>query len=167
MVSGLGGTKPSSLTPFLYHLYKTAECLSQEEDGYYKATRVAKAYGFDDDKEYPLSSDSEESESGAGPSELAPPAEVTPESTKTKREQTPKTPESTWKKKRNAKGEEDGFNLCKQMVKDIKGMATRMSGQLATAKEGYDYLLDIFHQALQAAGGIKQDELVAFIEQRA
>ena len=46
-------------------------------------------------------------------------------------------------------------------------MATRMSGQLATTKEEYKYLLDIFHQALQAAGGIREDELVAFIEQHA
>ena len=28
-------------------------------------------------------------------------------------------------------------------------------------------MLDIFHQTLQAAGGIKEDELVAFIQQRA
>ena len=80
---------------------------------------------------------------------------------------TPKATGGTRKKRTNAKGEDDGFDLCEQTVKDIKGMTTLMSGQLALAKEGYGYLLDIFHQALQAAGGIKEDELVAFIEQRA
>ena len=51
-------------------------------------------------------------------------------------------------------------------MKGIKGMATLMSGQLAMAKEGYEYMLNIFHQALQIAGGIRENELVAFIEQR-
>ena len=95
--------------------------------------------------------------------EPAPPVEVTPESAKTKNKRTLKTIGSTRKKKTNAKGEEDGFDLCKQTVKDIKGMATLMSRQLTMAKEEYEYLLDIFHQALQAAGGIKENELVAFI----
>ena len=148
MVSVFGGTKPSSLTPFLYHLYKTAECLDQEEEAYYKATRVAEAYGFKDSEEDSPSSDSEESGPGADPSEPTPPAEVTPESAKTKRKQTPKAAGSTWKKRTNAKGEGDGFDLREQMIKDIKGMATLMSGQLAMAKEGYEYMLDIFHQAL-------------------
>ena len=40
-----------------------------------------------------------------------------------------------------------------------------MTGQLASAKEGYEYMLDIFHQALQAASGIKETELVEFIQQ--
>ena len=35
-----------------------------------------------------------------------------------------------------------------------------MTDQLALAKEGYEYLIDIFYQALEAAGGIKEDELV-------
>ena len=46
-------------------------------------------------------------------------------------------------------------------------MTTLMSGQLALAKKGYEYLLDIFHQALQVAGRIKENELVAFIQKRA
>ena len=74
--------------------------------------------------------------------------EVTPESAKAKKKQTPKTTESTRKKRTNAKGEEDDFGLCEQTVKDIKGMVTLMSGQMALAKEGCEYLLDIFHQAL-------------------
>ena len=77
----------------------------------------------------------------------------------------PKTTGSTRKKRTNAKGKEDGFDFCEQTVKDIKGMATLMSGQLALAKEGYEYLLDIFHQALQAAGGIQESELVEIILQ--
>ena len=32
MVSGVGGTKPSSLSPFLFHLYKASECLNAEEE---------------------------------------------------------------------------------------------------------------------------------------
>ena len=146
MVSVLGGTKPSSLTPFLYHLYKTVECLDQEEEAYYKATWVAEAYGFEDSEEESNGEDSEESGPGeASPSEPASPVEVTPESAKTKWKQTPKTTGSTRKKRTNAKGEEDGFDLCKQTVKDIKGMSSLMTEQLALAKEGYKYLLDIFH----------------------
>ena len=38
MVSGVGGTKPSALSPFLFHLYKAMECLDEEEVRYYKAT---------------------------------------------------------------------------------------------------------------------------------
>ena len=136
MVSVLGGTKPSSLTPFLYHLYKTAECLDQEKEAYYKATRVAEAYDFEDSEEDSPSSDSEESGPGADPSEPTPPAEVTPESAKTKRKQTSKATGGTRKKNTNAKGKDDGFDICEQTVKDIKGMATLMSGQLAMAKEG-------------------------------
>ena len=32
MVSGVGGTKPSGLSPFLFHLYKAMECLDEEEE---------------------------------------------------------------------------------------------------------------------------------------
>ena len=39
MVSGIGGTKPSTLSPFLFHLYKATECLDAEEETYYKSTR--------------------------------------------------------------------------------------------------------------------------------
>ena len=58
----------------------------------------------------------------------------------------------------------DDFDLCEKTVDDIKEMATLMIGELAPAKEEYGYLLDIFYQALQAAGGIKKTELVAFIQ---
>ena len=51
MVSGLGGTKPSNLSPFLFHLYKAAECLDADEERYFKATRMAEAYGCDDTDE--------------------------------------------------------------------------------------------------------------------
>ena len=86
MVSVLGGTKPSSLTPFLFHLYKAAEYLDQEEEAYYKATRVAEAYGFKDSEEESNHEDSEESgPEETGPSEPGPPVEVTPESAKTKK----------------------------------------------------------------------------------
>ena len=51
MVSGVGGTKPSSLSPFLFYLYKTAECLDAEEEKYYRAARVEEAYGFEDSDE--------------------------------------------------------------------------------------------------------------------
>ena len=37
MVPGVGGTKPSALSPFLFHLYKAMECLDEEEVRYYKA----------------------------------------------------------------------------------------------------------------------------------
>ena len=33
------------------------------------------------------------------------------------------------------------------------------------AKEGYEYLLDVIHSALKAAGGIEVHELVEYIEQ--
>jgi hypothetical protein len=166
MVSGLGGTKPSSLSPFLFHQYKVAECLEQDKERYLKATRVAEAYDFKDSEES-TDEDTKGSEAGeVGPSEPAPPVEVTPKSAKTKRKTTPKSTGGTRKKRISAKGKEDGFNLCEQSMKDIKGMATLMTGQLALAKEGYEYLLDIFHQALQVADGIKEDELVAFIQQR-
>ena len=35
MVSGVGGTKPSSLSPFLFHLYKASKCLDAEEERYF------------------------------------------------------------------------------------------------------------------------------------
>ena len=124
---------------------------------------MVEAYGFEDLDEESTKEGSEESGAEAGPSEPVPPVEVTPESAKTKRKTTPKSIGGTRKKKTNTKGKEDGFDLCEQNVKDIKGMATLMTGQLALAKEGYEYLLDIFHQALQVAGGIKEDKLVALI----
>ena len=39
--------------------------------------------------------------------------------------------------------------------------------QLALAKEGYKYLIGIFYQALKAAGRIREDQLVEFIQQKA
>ena len=75
MVSGIGGTKPSSLSPFLFYLYKTAECLDAEKERYYKATRVEEAYGFNDSDEELEQEGSEGSgAAGAGLSEPAPPA---------------------------------------------------------------------------------------------
>ena len=72
MVSGIGGTKPSSLSPFLFHLYKAAECLDAEEEAYYKSIRVAEAYGLEDSEE---STEERAEESGtegeSGPSEPA------------------------------------------------------------------------------------------------
>ena len=46
MVSGVGGTKPSSLSPFLFHLYTAVGCLDEEEWRFYKAAQVDEAYGF-------------------------------------------------------------------------------------------------------------------------
>ena len=70
MVSGVGGTKPSNLSPFLFHLYKASECLDAEEERYYKATRVEEAYGFDDSDEELEREGSEGSGAAeAGPSE--------------------------------------------------------------------------------------------------
>ena len=91
MVSGLGGTKHSCLTPFLYDLYKFEGCLSKDEESFYKATQVAEQYGVNEDEEEQSGSDSGESGSGAGPLEPAPAAEVTPESKKTKRKQAHRT----------------------------------------------------------------------------
>ena len=50
-MSGVGGTKPSALSPFLFHLYKAMECLDEEEVRYYKAAQVEEAYGFEDSDE--------------------------------------------------------------------------------------------------------------------
>ena len=49
-------------------------------------------------------------------------------------------------------------------MENILGIAILMTDQLALAKEGYEYLIDIFYQALKAAGGIKENELVEFIQ---
>ena len=46
MVSGVGSTKPSSLSPFLFHLYTAIGCLDEEEWRFYKAAQVDEAYGF-------------------------------------------------------------------------------------------------------------------------
>ena len=40
-----------------------------------------------------------------------------------------------------------------------------MTDQLAMAKDGYEYLIDVCHKSLKAAGGIKVYELVEYIEQ--
>ena len=40
-----------------------------------------------------------------------------------------------------------------------------MTDRLAMAKEGYEYLLNVIHSALKAAGGIEVHELVEYIEQ--
>ena len=103
---------------------------------------------MEDSDEESTKEGSEESGARAGPSEPAPPVEVIPESAKTKRKTTPKSTGGTRKKRTNAKCKEDSFDLCEQTVKGIKGMATLMTRQLALAKEGYEYMLDIFHQAL-------------------
>ena len=67
--------------------------------------------------------------------------------------------------RKNAKGEDCGFDLCAQTVENIQGMVTLMTDQLALAKEGYEYLIDIFYRALKATGGIEEHELVAYIQQ--
>ena len=101
-------------------MYKASEWLDAEEERYFKATRVAEAYGFDDSDEDLEQKDSEGSgAAGAGPSELAPPTQVTPKLAKTKRKTTPKSTGRAQKKRTNAKGEEDGFNLCEKTVEDI------------------------------------------------
>ena len=68
--------------------------------------------------------------------------------------------------RKNAKGENCGFDLCAQTVENIQGMTTLMTDQLALAKKGYEYLIDIFYQALKAAGGITEYQLVEFIQQK-
>ena len=39
-----------------------------------------------------------------------------------------------------------------------------MTDRLAMAKEGYEYLIDVYHKSLKAAGGIEVHELVDYIE---
>ena len=128
MVSGVGGTKPSALSPFFFHLYKATECLDEEEVRYYKTTRVDEAYGFEDSDEESKEDGAEETgAAGSGPSALAPPEQVTPEPKKTKRKKTPKSNGGTREIKKNANGEDCGFDLCTQTVENIQGMATLMN----------------------------------------
>ena len=92
MVSGVDSTKPSGLSPFIFHLYKATECLDEEEVRYYKATEVEEAYGFEDSDEESKEGGAEETRAvGAGPSEPAPSEQVTPEPKKTKRKTTPRS----------------------------------------------------------------------------
>ena len=44
-------------------------------------------------------------------------------------------------------------------------MTSLMTDRLAMAKEGYEYLIDVCHKSLKAAGGIEVHELVEYIEQ--
>jgi hypothetical protein len=94
-----------------------------------------------------------------------PPEQVTPEPKKTKRKTTPKSTGGVRKIRKNAKGEDCGFDLCAQTVEDIQGLTTLMTDRLAMAKEGYEYLLDVIHSALKAERGIEVHELVEYIEQ--
>jgi hypothetical protein len=166
MASGIGGTKPSALSPFLFHLYTAVGCLDEGEWGYYRAAQVEDAYGFEASDEEGKEAESEEpGTTGAGPSEPTPPEQVTPEPKKTKRKTTPKSTGGVRKIRKNAKGEDCGFDLCAQTVEDIQGLTTLMTDRLAMAKEGYEYLLDVIHSALKAAGGIEVHELVEYIEQ--
>ena len=74
MVSGVGGTKPSGLSPFFFHLYKAMECLDEEEVRYYKAVQVEEAYGFEGSDEETKEDGAEETGAArASPSEPAPP----------------------------------------------------------------------------------------------
>ena len=111
--------------PFLFHLYKASEWLDAEEERYFKATRVAEAYGFDDlDEESKEDGAEETGGAGAGPSEPAPLEQVTPEPKKTKRKTTPTSIGGIREIRKNAKGEDCGFDLCTQTVEDIQRMAT-------------------------------------------
>ena len=102
---------------------------------------------------------------GAGPSEPAPPEQVTPESKKTKRKTIPRSTGGFWEIRKNAKGQDCRFDLCAQFVENIQGIAALMKDQLETAREGYEYLIDTTYQAFTAAGGIEIHELVGYIEQ--
>jgi hypothetical protein len=165
MVAGIGSTKPSGLSPFLFHLYKEHGCLDEDELRYYKATHVEEAYGFEDSGEESKKDDPlDPGTTGAGPSQPVPPEEVTPEAKKTKRKTTPRATGGSRETRRNPQGTDCGFALCMQSVENIQGLATLMKDQLATAQEGYEYLIDTTAQALTAAGGIEIQELVGFIE---
>ena len=81
---------------------------------------MAETYGLNDSDEESKEEGSEGSRAAeAGPSEPAPLVQITPESTKTKQKTTPKSTGGTRKKRTNAKGEEDGFDLCEKTVEDI------------------------------------------------
>ena len=162
----MGGSKPSDLSPFLFHLYKATECLDEEEIRYYKAAQVEEAYGFEDLDEEEKEAGTEEPEiAGAGPSEPAPPVQVTPEPKKTKKKTTSKSTGGIRETRKNARGEDCGFDLCAQTVADIQGWTTLMTEQLAMAKEGYEYLIDVCHKSLKVTGGREVYELVEYIEQ--
>ena len=106
MVSEVGSTKPSGLSPFLSHLYKELGCLDKDELRYYKATEVEKEYGFGDSEEESRRNDSEDpGTAGAGSSEPAPPEQVNPESMKIKRKTTPRSTGGFREIRKNAKGQ--------------------------------------------------------------
>ena len=166
MTSGIGGTKPSALSPFLFHLYTAVGCLDEGEWRYYRAAQVEDAYGFEVSDEEGKEGESEEpGTAGTGPSEPTPPEQVTPEPKKTKRKTTSKSTGGVRKIRKNAKREDCGFDLCAQTVEDIQGLTTLMTDRLAMAKEGYEYLLNVIHSALKAARGIEVHVLVEYIEQ--
>ena len=97
------------------------------------------AYGFEVSDEEGKEAESEEpGTTGAGPSEPTPPEQATPERKKTKRKTTPKSTGGVRKIRKNAKGEDCGFDLCAQTVEDIQGLTTLMTHRLAMAKEGYE-----------------------------
>ena len=74
MVSGIGDTKPTSLSPFLLYLYKAMEYLDEEEVRYYKAAQVEEAYGFEgSDEETKEDGMKGTGAAGACPLERAPP----------------------------------------------------------------------------------------------
>ena len=120
MVSGVGVTKPSALSPFLFHIYKAMECLDEEEVRYHKAAQVEEAYGFEgSDEESKKDGADKTGAAGAGPSEPAPPEQVTPEPKKTKRKTTPRSIGGVQEIRKNTKGEDCSFDLCAQTVEKI------------------------------------------------
>ena len=122
-------------------------------------------YSFGDSEEESRRNDPEDpGTAGVGPSEPAPPEQVTPEPKKTKRKTTPRSARGFREIRKNAKGQDCGFDLCTQSVENIQGIAALMKDQIETAREGYEYLIDTTYQALTAAGGIEIHELVGYIE---
>ena len=73
MASGVGSTKPSALSPFLFHLYTAMGYLDEEEMRFYKAAQADEAYGFEGSDEETKEAGTEETgTAGACPSEPAP-----------------------------------------------------------------------------------------------
>ena len=127
---------------------------------------MEEAYGFEgSDEDAKEDGEEEAGTAGAGPLEPVSPEQVTPKPKKTKRKTTPKSTGGVREIRKNAKGEDCGFDLCAQTVEDIQGLTTLMTDRLAMAKEGYKYLIDVCHKALKAASGIGVHELVDYIKQ--
>ena len=140
--------RPNPISPFLFHLYKTSGCLSEEEEHAYDAALVMEKF---DVPEAGNASDSDtDSDPGSDLLESIPaPAAPTPARNRKRKETSRATGTPPSRKKLSRKVSTEDEARAKAETRDAFE-ATEDS--VARAKEGYKWMETLMEEACRAAG---------------